>query len=157
MAASAGILMYRIRDGVPEILIVHPGGPFWSGKHQGAWSIPKGEVNPGEEPLVAARREFAEETGLTPEGPFVQLTPVRLRSGKTIHAWGVAGDCDPRALRSNSFEIEWPPRSGHVQSFPEVDEARFCGVDEARRLLNPAQVALVEELLAIVGATPRGR
>jgi len=156
MAASAGILMYRIRDGLPEVLIVHPGGPFWKGKNAGAWTIPKGEINPGEEPLVAARREFGEETGLTLDGAFTQLTPVKLRSGKTIHAWAAAGDCDPRTLRSNSFDMEWPPRSGRVQSFPEVDEARFCGVDEARRLLNPAQVALVEELLTILGAGQTG-
>lgn len=155
-AISAGLLLYRVRTGATdaganlEVLLVHPGGPMWARKQEGAWTIPKGEVHAGEELLDAARREFKEETGLSPEGPFIPLKPVRLKSGKIIHAWAVEGDCNPAALRSNVFELEWPPRSGRVQTCPEVDEARFCTIAEARRLLNPAQVALVEELAAML-------
>ena len=121
---SAGLLLYRFRDGNLEVFLVHPGGPFWAKKDLGVWSIPKGEIDEGEEPLGAARREFEEETGFSPEGTFRELTPVRQRSGKIVHAWAVEGDCDPTALRSNTFTLEWPPRSGRMQEIPEVDRAR---------------------------------
>lgn len=145
---SAGLLMYRRREGALEVLLVHPGGPFWARRDDGAWTIPKGEIDRvnGEEPLATACREFREETGLTPQGPFVALAPVRQKGGKVVHAWAFAGDCDPAALTSNLFTMEWPPRSGVFASFPEVDRAAFFGVAEARRKLNPAQVAWLDEL-----------
>lgn len=150
MTKSAGLLMYRVRAGGPEFLIVHPGGPWWSGKNEGAWTIPKGEIYEGEEALAAARREFGEETGLHPEGMFIALTPVRLKSRKVIHAWAIEGDCDPSTLKSNEFEMEWPPKSGWMEKYPEVNDAKFCDAVEARRLLNPAQGALIDELLGIL-------
>ncbi len=150
MPTSAGLLMYRTRDGATEFLIVRPGGPWWKGKNEGAWSIPKGEINPGEEPLDAAQREFVEETGFHPTGPFIPLAPVRLKSGKRIQAWAFEGDCNPQDIRSVTFDVEWPPKSGRVQQFPEVIEARFANADEARRLLNPAQAAMIEETLALL-------
>lgn len=146
---SAGLLMYRRRGGAIEVLLVHPGGPFWARRDDGAWTIPKGEIDRvgGEEPLATARREFGEETGLTPDGPFMALTPVRQKGGKVVHAWAFAGDCDPAALTSNTFTMEWPPRSGVFASFPEVDRAAFFGLAEAARKLNPAQVVWLEELM----------
>lgn len=146
---SAGILIYRRRPGL-EVLLVHPGGPLWAGKDLGAWTIPKGEFAGDEAPLAAARRELAEETGLTPDGPFLPLTPIRQRSGKLVHAWACAGDCDPAQLRSNTFEMEWPPRSGKRASFPEVDRAEFFALDVARARINPAQVALLDELARLL-------
>jgi predicted NUDIX family NTP pyrophosphohydrolase len=143
---SAGILLYRFRDGRLEVLLAHPGGPFWARRDAGAWTIPKGEVAQGEEPLSAARREFEEETGYRPPGPFVALTPVRQRSGKRVQAWASPGDFDPRRLRSSTFEMEWPPRSGRTAEFPEVDRAAFFSLDEAREKLNPAQTAWLDEL-----------
>jgi predicted NUDIX family NTP pyrophosphohydrolase len=143
---SAGILLYRFRDGRLEVLLAHPGGPFWARRDAGAWTIPKGEVAQGEEPLSAARREFEEETGYRPPGPFVALTPVRQRSGKRVQAWASPGDFDPRCLRSSTFEMEWPPRSGRTAEFPEVDRAAFFSLDEAREKLNPAQTAWLDEL-----------
>jgi predicted NUDIX family NTP pyrophosphohydrolase len=143
---SAGLLMYRVKDGALQILLVHPGGPHWQKKDEGAWTIPKGELGTEEDALEAARREFEEETGLRPEGPFIPLTPVRQKGGKTVRAWAFAGDCDPASLRSNTFEMEWPPRSGEMREFPEIDRARFFGLDEAMKKMNPAQVALLEEL-----------
>ena len=143
---SAGLLMYRRRGGAPEVLLVHPGGPFWASKDQGAWSIPKGEYEPGEDPLVAARREFAEETGIVPEGEFVALTPLRQRAGKIVHAFAIEGDLDPETIRSNTFVMEWPPRSGRQQEFPEVDRAGWFPLEEAKQKLLAAQAALVEEL-----------
>lgn len=153
---SAGILVYRIVGGASEVLLVHPGGPYWAKKQEGAWSIPKGEAGAGEGLLEAARRELFEETGLKPDGEFIPLAPVKLKSGKSIHAWAIEGDADPATLRSNTFELEWPPKSGRTQQFPEADAFRFCTPAEARRLLNPAQVALVEELERILAAR-RGR
>lgn len=143
---SAGLLLYRVRAGVLQVLVVHPGGPLWKNKDDGAWSIPKGEPGPEEDALQAARREFEEETGLRPEGPFLELVPVRLRSGKVVRAWAVEGDCDPAALRSNTFSMEWPPRSGRWSDFPEVDRAAFLPIEEARVKLNPAQVPLLDDL-----------
>jgi predicted NUDIX family NTP pyrophosphohydrolase len=147
---SAGLLMFRRRAGGPEVLLVHPGGPFWAKKDQGAWSIPKGEYEPGEDPLVAARREFAEETGIVPEGEFVALSPLRQAGGKTVRAFALEGDCDPQAIRSNSFLMEWPPRSGRQQEFPEVDRAGWFPLEEAKQKLLAAQAALVEELARVL-------
>ena len=144
--SSAGLLLYRRRGGRVEVLLVHPGGPFWKNKDDGAWSIPKGEFEEGENPLAAARREFAEETGFQAPGPFVALGTARQKGGKVIHAWACEGDCDPGAIRSNTFTIEWPPRSGRQQEFPEIDRAAFFGLGEARRKINPAQAVLLDAL-----------
>jgi predicted NUDIX family NTP pyrophosphohydrolase len=147
-ARSAGILLFRRRPDGPEVLLVHPGGPYWARKDLGAWSIPKGEHADGEDPLACARREFEEETGIAPpEGALLELGEVRQRSGKRVSAWALEGDLDPATVRSNTFTIEWPPRSGRTQEFPEVDRAAWFGVDEARRRLNPAQAELVDRLL----------
>jgi len=147
--------MHRRRAGTLEVLLVHPGGPLWRDKDDGAWSIPKGELDAGEAPLDAARREFTEETGLQPEGPFLELAPVTLRSGKLVRAWAVAGDCDPTALRSITFRMEWPPHSGHIAEFPEVDRATFFSLSTARRKLNPGQVPLLDDLLSKLETSPR--
>src|SRR5262245_21038836 len=117
---SAGLLMYRYRDGGLEVLLVHPGGPFFKKKDSGAWSIPKGEVEGGDDPLATARREFQEETGTTPSGPFTSLTSVKQKGGKVVHAWAFSGDLDVSAIVSNTFTMEWPPRSGRTAEFPEV-------------------------------------
>lgn len=143
---SAGLLMYRLCGGKLEVLLVHPGGPLWANKDAGAWSIPKGEVREGEDALETAKREFEEETGIRPAGEFVALEPIQQKSGKVVHAWALEGDCDPAALRSNMFKMEWPPRSGRLQEFPEVDRAGFFAPAEACRRMNPAQYALVEQL-----------
>jgi predicted NUDIX family NTP pyrophosphohydrolase len=147
---SAGLLMYRRRAGGLEVFLVHPGGPFWARKDQGAWSIPKGEYQPNEDPLAAARREFAEETGIVPEGEFIALTPLRQSGGKIVHAFAFEGDCDPQAIRSNSFVIEWPPRSGRQQEFPEVDRAGWFSLEAAKHKLLSGQVVLLEELARVV-------
>jgi predicted NUDIX family NTP pyrophosphohydrolase len=146
---SAGLLIYRKRISQLEVLLVHPGGPFYRNKDEGAWSIPKGEVTEGEDLLAAARREFAEETGVTPTGPFSLLTPVKLKSGKIIHAWAAEAHPDPAAFKSNMFTIEWPPRSGKMVEFPEVDRAEFFDVETAKRKINPAQIALIAELVGV--------
>ena len=143
---SAGLLMYRVREGQFEVLLVHPGGPFFKNKDAGAWSIPKGEVEPDEDLLVTAQREFQEEIGIAPSGPFVALTPVKQKGGKTVHAWAFEGDCDPGEIVSNTFEIEWPPKSSKMVTFPEVDRAEFFGSVAARLKINAAQVALIDEL-----------
>jgi len=143
---SAGLLMYRRRGGAVEVFLVHPGGPFWAKKDAAAWSIPKGEFADDEDPLAAAQREFAEETGLTPSGPFTALTPIKQTGGKTVQAWAVEGDCDPASVRSNTFTMEWPPRSGRRQEFPEVDRAEWFTLDVARNKIHKDQVALLEEL-----------
>ena len=149
---SAGILPYRLTRPEPEVLLVHPGGPFWAKKDDGAWSMPKGLFEPGEEPLAAARREFAEETGHTPLGDFVALGSFRQASGKTIVAYAVAGDFDLTEFRSNSFEMEWPPRSGRLRSFPEVDRAGWFTLGQARHKLNKGQVAIIEALASHLGS-----
>lgn len=143
---SAGLLMYRLREGELEVLLVHPGGPWWRGKDLGAWSIPKGKIEKGEAPLDAACREFKEETGLAPTGPFHELGTVRQKSGKRVHAWAFAGDADPTGLKSNTFEEEWPPRSGRMQTFHEIDAAEFFDIPAARKKINPGQVPLLDEL-----------
>jgi predicted NUDIX family NTP pyrophosphohydrolase len=144
---SAGLLMYRICDGIFQVLLVHPGGPFWQHKENGAWSIPKGGIHPNEPPLDAAKREFTEETGFACDGPFIPLTAVRQKSGKTVQAWAFEGNCDPARVRSINFEMEWPPYSGQKRVFPEVDRAAFFNLEEARRKIIPAQNGFIEELL----------
>jgi predicted NUDIX family NTP pyrophosphohydrolase len=148
---SAGIVLYRrAAGGGLEVLLVHPGGPFWARRDLGAWSIPKGEYGPGEAPLAAARREFAEELGVAaPEGPIEDLGEVRQKSGKLVRAWALAGDVDISRLRSNTFTLEWPPRSGVTQEFPEVDRAEWFGVTVAREKIVPAQVPLLDRLQEI--------
>jgi predicted NUDIX family NTP pyrophosphohydrolase len=148
---SAGLLLYRIRDGILEVFLVHPGGPFWEKKDLGVWSIPKGEIDEGEDPLEAARREFKEETGFWPEGIFRELAPVRQRSGKIVHAWAVQGDCDPAAVRSNTFTMEWPPRSGTQQEFPEVDRGGWFAVNLAKEKILEGQRGLLDELRCLIG------
>jgi len=143
---SAGLLLYRRPAGRLQVLLVHPGGPFWQKKDLGAWSIPKGEFARGEDALAAATREFHEETGLEVTGPFTPLTPVKQPGGKIVHAWAVEGDFDPRALKSNTFSLEWPPRSGRAQEFPEVDRAAWFDLEEAKRRINRGQAALLDEL-----------
>jgi predicted NUDIX family NTP pyrophosphohydrolase len=152
---SAGILLFRRAGDSVELFLVHPGGPFFRNKDAGAWSIPKGELNDGEAPLDAARREFQEETGFSPEGNFLPLSPVRQASGKVVRAWAVEGDFDPARLRSNTFEREWPPGSGRLQRFPEVDRAAWFPPGEATRRINPGQAPLIGELLALIGAPNR--
>lgn len=152
---SAGLVLYRWRGGAVEVLLVHPGGPFWRHKDEGAWSIPKGEVAPGEDLLTAARREFEEETGLpAPTGPFVELPPVTQRGGKVVHAWAVESDCDPRQIRSEMVEIEWPPRSGRIQRIPEIDRAEFFPLAVARTKITQGQAALLDALALRLGAPP---
>ena len=145
---SAGLLMYRRRDGALEVFLVHPGGPFWARKDAGTWSIPKGEIDPTEEPLAAARREFTEETGFAAEGAFRPLAPITQAGGKIVQAWAFEGDVDPAALQSNTFAIEWPPRSGRQKTLPEVDRAAWFPLDVARQKINPAQAALLDEVEA---------
>lgn len=147
---SAGLLAYRFRDGIPEVLLVHPGGPFWARKDAGAWSIPKGEFSDGEDPLSAARREFTEETGHTAGGPFLALRPVIQKGGKTVYAWAVEQDLDPARIQSNMFEMEWPPKSGHIQAFPEIDRGAWFAPEAARQKLNERQCAWIDELLAML-------
>ena len=148
--------MYR-RDRAAglQVLLAHPGGPFWRGKDDGAWTLPKGEYDEPEEPLAAARREFTEETGFDSAPPFLPLGDVSQKSGKRILAWAFEGDCDPALLRCNTFEIEWPPRSGRRQSYPEIDRIEWFTLDEALRKMNPAQGALLQRLReAVSGVKP---
>lgn len=143
---AAGILLFRRTRGALEVLLAHPGGPLWRNKDFGAWSLPKGEPGEGEDPLACARRELEEETGIVAEGPFVDLGEIRQQAGKAVRAWAVEGDADPAELRSNTFTMEWPPRSGRLASFPEVDRCAWFELDEARRRINPAQVELLDRL-----------
>ena len=143
---SAGILLYRERLGELEVLLVHPGGPYWSKKDLGAWSIPKGEFLEGEDPLAAARREFAEETGTQLEGAEHSLGTATQSGGKVVHAWAVKGDLDPAGFRSNTFSMEWPPRSGKRVEVPEVDQVAWLPLDQAREKINPAQAAFLDRL-----------
>jgi len=145
---SAGLLLYRLAPGGLEVLLVHPGGPFFARKDLGVWSIPKGEAEPGEELLAAARRELAEETGFAAEGTPLPLGEIRQAGGKLVHAFAMRGDADPGRLRSNEFDLEWPKGSGRRSSFPEVDRAEWFDLEEARRRVNPAQIAFLERLAA---------
>lgn len=146
MKESAGILVYRRVDGRLEVLLVHPGGPFWQHKDAGAWTIPKGEVDHGEDPLACALRELREETGLAFDGPVKQLAAIRQKGGKRVQAWAAEGDFDPSTLVSSTFEMEWPPKSGKRATFPEVDRAAWFDVETARAKINPAQAALLDAL-----------
>jgi predicted NUDIX family NTP pyrophosphohydrolase len=146
MKQSAGILLYRFENKQLLFLLVHPGGPFWAKKDEGAWTIPKGEPEEGEELLPAAQREFYEETGHQPDGKFLKLAPIKQKSGKLVHAWAVEGEMDVAMLKSNTFELEWPPRSGKMRSFPEINKAQWFTAEEASVKILPAQRALIEEL-----------
>jgi predicted NUDIX family NTP pyrophosphohydrolase len=150
---SAGLLMYRVHDGKLQVLLAHPGGPLFKKRDEGTWSIPKGEVEPGEDLLECAKREFEEETAVSPAGPFIALTPITQKGGKIVHAWAFEGDCDPSAIVSNTFTMEWPTRSGQQMEFPEIDRAEFFDVAAARRKIKAAQMALIEELEGILGRT----
>jgi len=143
---SAGLLLYRHGAAGLEVLLAHPGGPFWARKDDGAWMLPKGELGPHEDPLDAARREFAEEIGIAPEGPFAPLGEVRQKGGKRVLAWAVAGDFDPGQLRSNLFEIEWPPRSGRRRTFAEIDRVGWFGIEQARVKVLASQWPFIERL-----------
>jgi predicted NUDIX family NTP pyrophosphohydrolase len=144
---SAGLLLYRRRGEDMEVFLVHPGGPFWAKKDLGAWSLPKGEIEEGEDPLAAAVREFKEETGFTIDGELRPLRSLRQSSGKTIMAWAVEGDCNPTELRSGLFSMEWPPRSGKQQEFPEVDRGAWFTLEEARRRIVPGQAPFLDGLI----------
>lgn len=148
---SAGILLYRKKPTLLEVFLVHPGGPLWARKDAAAWSIPKGEYTDDEDPLAAAKREFAEEIGSAIEGDFVRLDPVKQASGKVVHAWAVEGDCDATRITSNNFTMEWPPKSGRQAEFPEVDRAEWFAIEQAREKLNKGQVNLLDQLIALVG------
>jgi len=149
---SAGVLLWRRRCGDLEVLLAHNGGPFWAKKDLGHWTIPKGEIEPGEEPEAVARREFLEETAHeVPAGPLVHLGEIRQKSGKRVIGWAIAGDLDPAAAHSNTYELEWPPRSGVIQTFPEIDRVEWFGLDEARRRLKAAQEPFLDRLLDALG------
>jgi predicted NUDIX family NTP pyrophosphohydrolase len=147
---SAGLLVYRMRGGEPEVFLVHPGGPYWKNKDEGAWSIPKGECDPEVDLLREARRELFEETGMEVKGDFRRMTPVRQAGGKLVHAWAVEGDFDPTELKSNTFRMEWPPRSGQWREFPEVDRGEWFTCSAARQKLLKGQRPLVDELERLV-------
>ena len=147
---SAGLVMYRKRNQQLEVLLVHLGGPFWAKKDAGAWFVPKGEVNPGEDELSAAKREFKEETGWAPGSDLLPLGCVKHKSGKTVSAWTFEGDCDPATVRSNTFQMEWPPRSGKTREFPEIDRAAFFTVEAAREKMHPTEFEFVTRLLKAI-------
>ncbi|MES2703206.1 MAG: NUDIX domain-containing protein [Bacteroidota bacterium] len=147
---SAGLLVYRQTSGGLEVLLVHPGGPFFKKKDAGVWSVPKGEYDDNEEPLAAARREFTEETGLAVDGTFISLTPVKQKSGKIVIAWAIEADLDVSVIKSNLFPMEWPPRSGKIQQFEEVDRAEWFDIVTAREKMIPGQEPLLDELAAIL-------
>ncbi len=147
---SAGILMYRFRADVLEVLLVHPGGPFWSKKDLGSWSVPKGEYTDKEDPFIVAKREFQEETGFQADGDFIPLKPLKQPSGKIVSAWALEGDCDTTKVKSNTFKMEWPPRSGKQQEFPEVDRAEWLTIEMAKKKLLKGQVGFIEELCELL-------
>jgi predicted NUDIX family NTP pyrophosphohydrolase len=149
---SAGLLLYR-RCGELQVLLVHPGGPFWAKKDAGSWSVPKGEFSESEDPLQAARREFKEETGFAVGGDFCPLDPVKQSGGKVVYAWAVEADCDASQVRSNSFSMEWPPKSGRMRQFPEVDRAEWFPINEARKRILKGQVGLLEQLASKLALT----
>lgn len=143
---SAGILLFHEKDEGLEVLLVHPGGPFWMKKDDGSWSIPKGEFTEGEEPLAAAQREFQEEMGVVPAGDFIELEPLKQPGGKLVFAWAVRGDFDPSGLKSNMFSMEWPPKSGKQREFPEVDRAGWFGIEAARSKILKGQEPFLDQL-----------
>jgi predicted NUDIX family NTP pyrophosphohydrolase len=148
---SAGLLMYRSRQDETEVFLVHPGGPYWANKDQGAWTIPKGEYDDEEEPFAAARREFFEETGFTADGEFLSLGEVRQKSGKLVTAWAFVGDCDPAQLKSNTCEIEWPPKSGMRLQIPEIDRGSWFTMNDARRYIRAELDELLHRLSSLIG------
>lgn len=150
MRKSAGLLVFRKKNKAIEVFLVHPGGPFWKGKDLAAWSIPKGEFTDGEDPLAVAQREFKEETGQAISGNFLTLKTVQQKGGKLVHAWAVEGDADADSIVSNTFRQEYPYKSGRWITIPEVDKAAWLGIDEARKKINPAQVAFLDELLQLL-------
>jgi predicted NUDIX family NTP pyrophosphohydrolase len=158
MKISAGLVMYRVRDGQLQVLLVHLGGPFWTRKDAGAWFIPKGELHPEEDQLSAAKREFEEETGLLPEGgAFLPLGSVKQKSGKVVWAWAFEGTCDPVTIKSNTFTMEWPPKSGKQRQFPEIDRAAFFTIEDAQRKIHPAEfefLARLQKHLSTGGTAP---
>ncbi|MDA8099880.1 MAG: NUDIX domain-containing protein [Nitrospiraceae bacterium] len=147
---SAGLLLYKRTSNELRVFLIHPGGPFFIKKDDGAWSIPKGLLEPGEDPLAAAQREFAEETGCRPEGQFLPLSPVQQKGGKIVLAWAVEADCDADDIVSNTFDLEWPPHSGRIQQFPEADRAAWFSIEEAKKKIIPAQIAFLDELQSLV-------
>jgi predicted NUDIX family NTP pyrophosphohydrolase len=149
---TAGILMYRYRGPMIEVFLVHPGGPFWTKKDAGSWSVPKGQIDENEDPLDAARREFEEETGFAVDGDFTRLEPVKQAGGKVVHTWAIEGDCNAEAIKSNMFSMEWPPRSGKRQEFPEVDRAGWFSVETAKGKILKAQIGLLEDLQRKIGS-----
>lgn len=149
---SAGILLYRYRDRCLEVLLVHPGGPYWSGKDLGAWSIPKGLFEADEDALVAARREFHEETGFDPDGDFLSLGKAKQPSGKIVHAWALQGDLDVDRIVSNTFTMEWPPHSGKIEGFPEVDRGEWFDLEAARVKITKGQRPLLERLVSMTAS-----
>lgn len=150
MRKSAGILLYRKTRDEHEVFLVHPGGPFWKNKDAGAWSVPKGEFEDDEEPLVAAKREFREETGIDVDGKFIPLTPVKQKSGKLIYAWALKKNIDPAGIVSNTFSLEWPPKSGKFIEVPEVDRGGWFTMEEARSKIIPGQVPILNELYDVL-------
>lgn len=146
---SAGILFYRFQNNLPEILLVHPGGPFWAKKDLGAWSIPKGEINDNEDALHAAIREIKEELGLDISGEFIPLSPAKQKSGKIIYAWAVFQNIDETKIVSNTFDLEWPPKTGQVQTYPEVDQAVWFNAEQAKKKILTGQLALIEEFMLL--------
>jgi predicted NUDIX family NTP pyrophosphohydrolase len=152
---SAGLLLFREVSGHLEVLLVHPGGPFWVKKDDGVWSIPKGEFENNEDPLEAAKREFEEETGFTPDGEMIPLEPLRQPSGKLVYAWAMKCDVDPAAARSNMFSMEWPPKSGQYQEFPEIDRAAWFSIEAAGRKISKGQAAFLVQLQAKLGTPDR--
>ena len=147
---AAGLLMYRIKEGVTQVLLAHPGGPYFQNKDDGAWTIPKGEPDADEDLLLTAQREFQEETGFAPKGDFLPLQPIKQKGGKIVHAWAFEGDCDPNAIKSNLFTMEWPPKSGRQMEFPEVDRVEFFDLDVGRKKIKWGQDALIDELEVIL-------
>jgi predicted NUDIX family NTP pyrophosphohydrolase len=146
---TAGLLLFR-RCNELEVLLIHPGGPFWAKKDLGAWSLPKGQIEDNEAPLDAAKREFTEETGFTVDGEFLPLNPVRQSGGKLVHAWAVEGDCDPARLQSNRFSMEWPPKTGTLREYPEADRAAWFAIPEARKRILPSQKDFLEQLTSLL-------
>ena len=153
---SAGILLYRFRAETLEVFLVHPGGPYWLRKDAGAWPIPKGELEEGADTLATARREFEEETGSSVDGEFLPLTPLKQPGGKLVYVWAVRGDIDATSIRSNTFTLEWPPRSGRRQEFPEVDRGAWFTLEAATQMILPGQCGFLEQLRARIGDLARG-
>lgn len=150
---SAGILLYKLKDEELQLFLVHPGGPFWANKDEGAWTIPKGEFDENEQPLDAAKREFLEETGKALSGNFIELAPVVQKAGKLVYAWAIQGNIDADNITCNTYKIQWPPKSGQWKSFPEVDKGAWFRIEEARRKINPAQALFIDELIQKLGGT----